>query len=142
MSPTLISAIISILLAATLYTIAVFSERRAGVLKVWHLVLFWAGLVFDTLGTTLMSDIAGGWKPDIHGILGVIAIALMLFHSVWASIALWMKQDKVLAQFHRLSLFVWILWMAALFSGFIGVGLRLATEGHAGDPGSTAFPGQ
>jgi len=33
MSPTLIFAIISMLLAATLYTIAVFGERSAGVLR-------------------------------------------------------------------------------------------------------------
>ena len=142
MSPTLIFAIIAILLAAVLYTVAVFSERSAGVLKPWHLALFWAGLVFDTLGTSLMAEIAGGWKADIHGFLGVLAIALMLFHSVWASIALAFKQKRVLEQFHRFSLFVWILWMAALVTGFVGVGIRLATVGRAGDPGTTAFPGK
>ena len=130
MSPTLIFAIISILLAASLYTVAVFSERAVGVLKPWHLALFWAGFVFDTVGTSLMAEIAGGWKADIHGFLGVLAIALMLFHSVWASIALGFKQQRVLEQFHRFSMFVWILWMAALLTGFIGVGLRFAAGGR------------
>jgi len=67
MSPTLTFAIVSMLLAATLYTIAVFGERSAGVLRPWHLALFWTGLVFDTTGTTLMAQIAGTWKWDIHG---------------------------------------------------------------------------
>ena len=142
MSLTLIIAIISILLAATLYTVAVFSERSAGVLKPWHLVLFWSGFVFDTVGTSLMAQIAGGWKADIHGFLGVLAIGLMLFHSIWASIALGFKQERVLHHFHRFSLLVWILWMAVLVTGFIGVGLRLATEGTAAAPGQGAFPGQ
>jgi uncharacterized repeat protein (TIGR03987 family) len=133
-SPTLIFAIIFITLAAILYTVAVFSERSAGVLEPWHLVLFWAGFLFDTAGTALMAEIAGGWKADIHGFLGVLAIGLMLFHSVWASIALGFKQRRVLEQFHRFSLFVWVLWMAALVTGFIGVGLRLAMEGRASAP--------
>ena len=55
-------------------TVAVFSERAAGILKPWHLGLFWLGLVFDTFGTTLMSQIAAGGngtsrsdRPDRRG---------------------------------------------------------------------------
>ncbi len=93
MNTTLLLAIVSMMLAATLYTIAVFSERAAGILKPWHLGLFWLGLVFDTFGTTLMSQIAGGWKWDVHGVIGLTAVALMLFHSIWATIALLFKQE-------------------------------------------------
>jgi uncharacterized repeat protein (TIGR03987 family) len=125
MTSTLIIAMISILLAAVLYTIAVFSERSAGVLKPWHLALFWLGFIFDTTGTTLMAQIAGGWKPDVHGLIGALAIVLMLVHSSWASIALGLKQDRVLHSFHRYSLAVWALWMIALVSGFGAVALRL-----------------
>ncbi|MEI8080444.1 MAG: HsmA family protein [Actinomycetes bacterium] len=118
MSPTLIFAMASILLAASIYTMAVFSERAAGVLKPWHLALFWAGLVFDTIGTSLMAEIAGGWRFDLHGVVGMSAIALMLIHSVWASIALGFKQQRVLHTFHRFSIMVWGLWTFALVSGF------------------------
>lgn len=125
MSPKLIVASTSIMLAAIIYTVAVFSERKAGVLKPWHLALFWAGFVFDTAGTTLMAQIAGSWRWDIHGITGASAIALMLIHSTWATIALLLKRERVLRQFHRFSLGVWMLWMVALVSGWVGVGLRL-----------------
>ncbi len=118
MLPTLVFAMVSILLAAVLYTIAVFSERASRVLKPWHLALFWAGFVFDTVGTSLMADIAGGWRFDLHGIVGMAAIVLMLIHSVWASIALALKQEGVLHSFHRFSIVVWALWMVALVSGF------------------------
>ncbi|NTU71476.1 MAG: TIGR03987 family protein [Coriobacteriia bacterium] len=125
----LIAAMITILVAAAVYTVAVFAERRAGVLKTWHLVLFWLGFVFDTTGTTLMAQLAGGWKWDFHGVTGASAIALMLLHSTWATIALLMRRERVLHQFHRFSVVVWVLWMIALLSGFAMVGYRMATRG-------------
>jgi uncharacterized repeat protein (TIGR03987 family) len=118
MSPTLIAATTSILTAAVIYTIAVFAEQRSGVLKPWHLALFWLGLIFDTIGTTLMSQIAGGWQLNIHGVLGVTAIVLMLVHSAWATIAITFKQGGVLKKFHTFSVAVWSLWMVSLVTGF------------------------
>jgi uncharacterized repeat protein (TIGR03987 family) len=123
-TPKLIFAITSILLAAVLYTVAVFGERRMHVLKPWHLGLFWCGLVFDTTGTTLMSQIAGGWKWDVHGVTGVLAIALMLIHSVWATIVMVLRKERALHSFHRFSIHVWALWMAALISGFVMIALK------------------
>jgi uncharacterized repeat protein (TIGR03987 family) len=123
MNTTLLLAIVSMILAATLYTVAVFSERSAGILKPWHLGLFWLGLVFDTFGTTLMSQIAGGWKWDIHGVIGLTAVALMLFHSIWATVALLFKQEGVLRTFKKFSVHVWALWMAAFISGIVLVAL-------------------
>jgi uncharacterized repeat protein (TIGR03987 family) len=118
-NPTLIAAVVSILTAAVVYTIAVFSEQRSGVLKPWHLALFWVGLVFDTIGTTLMSDIAGGFKLNIHGALGALAILLMLVHAGWATIAIVFKQEGVLCKFHTFSTHVWGLWMLSLASGIV-----------------------
>ena len=126
MSPTLIFAIVSMVLAATLYTTAVFGERAAATLKPLHLALFWLGLVFDTTGTTLMTDIAGGWRWDLHGVVGLIAVVLMLVHSVWATIALVQKREAVLRSFHKFSIHVWALWMAAFISGIVMVALKLA----------------
>ena len=123
MSPQLTAAVVTILLAAGLYTVAVFAERRAGILKPWHLALFWVGLVFDTTSTTLMSGLAGGFKWNLHGSLGVASIVLMLFHAVWASVALWRRDEGVLANFHKFSVAVWALWMVTLVTGF-GIALR------------------
>lgn len=119
MSPTLIGAVVTILSAAVLYSIAVFAEARSHQLKPWHLALFWLGLVFDTTGTTLMSRIAGGFELNVHGALGVIAIVLMLVHAGWATIVLLMGREKWLRNFHHFSLTVWSLWMVALVTGFV-----------------------
>jgi uncharacterized repeat protein (TIGR03987 family) len=119
MNATLIAAVVTILTAAVVYTIAVFAERRSGVLKPWHLALFWVGLIFDTTGTTLMSQIAGGFRFNVHGVLGVAAIALMLTHSLWATLAITLRQEGVLKKFHTFSVHVWGLWMASLVSGML-----------------------
>ena len=88
MSPLLLAATLTITLAFFAYTFGVFSERRAGTLKKGHLALFWLGLAFDTTGTTIMSVIASGGDDSmspLHAITGVVAIALMLFHALWAT---------------------------------------------------------
>ena len=46
-------AVTFIIAAFVLYTIAVWSERFAGRLKPWHLVVFWLGFSADTAGTSV-----------------------------------------------------------------------------------------
>jgi uncharacterized repeat protein (TIGR03987 family) len=124
MKPILLIAIVSMLAALTLYTIGVWSERFAGRLKLWHLLCFWAGFIFDTTGTTLMGVMAGSMKFDFHGLTGALAIILMLGHALWASLALALKQEKVLINFHKFSLAVWVLWLVPFISGLVGAMLR------------------
>ena len=109
---------ILISLALVFYTIGVWSERFAGRLKGWHLVFFWGGLVFDTVGTGMMMEMAGGLTFDIHGVTGVLAILLMLVHATWASIVLARKDGKAIANFHKFSVLVWVIWLVPYFTGF------------------------
>jgi len=48
----------------------------------------------------------------------------MLGHTLWATLALMLKQEKVLVRFHRFSLAVWTLWLVAFVSGMLGAMLR------------------
>jgi uncharacterized repeat protein (TIGR03987 family) len=107
---------IIITLALVFYSIGVWSERIAGQLKPWHLAFFWLGLVFDTWGTGLMMDMAGGLTFDIHGVTGVIAILLMLVHAVWATVVLIRKDEKMINNFHKFSVVVWFIWLIPYFS--------------------------
>lgn len=116
----LVYAIISITSALIFYTIGVWSEKIQGGLKKWHLTIFWLGLIFDTLGTTLMSKIAdNGFEMNFHGITGLLAIVLMLFHAIWATIVLVRNNEKLKANFHKLSLVVWLIWLIPFISGAI-----------------------
>lgn len=116
----LLYAIISITSALLFYTIGVWSEKIQGELKKWHLVIFWVGLIFDTLGTTLMSKLAeSGFKLNFHGITGLLAIILMLFHAAWATVVLIKNDSKTKANFHKFSIVVWIIWLIPYVSGAI-----------------------
>ncbi len=116
----LISAIITITLALVFYTIGVWSEKLQGELKIWHLIIFYVGLVFDTSGTTIMSRIAaGGFKLNFHGITGLLAILLMLFHALWATVVVAKKNERAKANFHKLSILVWLIWLVPFISGAI-----------------------
>lgn len=116
----LVYAIVFISLALVFYSVGVWSEKVQGDLKKWHLITFWIGLIFDTLGTTLMSKIANdGFKLNFHGITGIVAIALMLFHAIWATKVL-LKNDPVQKKsFHKFSILVWFIWLIPYVSGMI-----------------------
>ncbi|MFD3449878.1 HsmA family protein [Microbacteriaceae bacterium 4G12] len=115
-------AITFISLALVFYTIGVWSEKIQKKLKPWHVVIFWIGLVCDTLGTTIMENIAkstGGSLFSFHGITGLLAILLMLFHAVWATIVLVRKDKNMMNNFHKFSILVWIIWLIPYISGLI-----------------------
>jgi len=118
MTSDMMLSTILITLALVFYTIGVWSERFAGRLKGWHLIFFWGGLIFDTVGTGMMMDSAGGLTFDIHGVTGVLAILLMFVHAAWASIVLIRKDEKAIANFHKFSVLVWVIWLVPYFTGF------------------------
>lgn len=117
------AAMITITLALVFYTVGVWSEKFQGTLKKWHIGIFWIGLCFDTIGTSLMSQIAGeGFKMNLHGITGLAAILLMLFHVLWASYVMYKKDENMKKQFHKFSLMVWAIWLIPYISGaFLGM---------------------
>lgn len=116
----LIFAIVFMTLALTFYSIGVWSEKLQGGLKPWHAAAFWIGLCFDTLGTTVMSKIAGtGFDFDFHGITGLIAILLMMSHAIWATVVLLKKDENMKLKFHKFSIAVWLIWLIPFVSGAI-----------------------
>lgn|SRR5689334_16345184 len=120
MMNVLASAITCITAALIFYTIGVWSEKFQKTLKPWHVIIFWLGLVCDTLGTTLMEKMASaGSLLSFHGITGLSAILLMLFHAVWATVVLIRKDRKMMTTFHTLSVIVWFIWLIPYISGLI-----------------------
>ncbi|MFC1992854.1 HsmA family protein [Chloroflexota bacterium] len=118
MTTELTISTILISLALIFYSIGVWSERLVGRLKGWHLIFFWGGLAFDTVGTGIMFDMAGGMGLDIHSVTGLTAILLMLVHAVWATAVLVLKNEKAITNFHHFSVFVWAVWLIPYFTGF------------------------
>ncbi len=112
------AAIITITFALVFYTVGVWAEKLQGGLKKWHLVVFYIGLIFDTTGTALMSEIAeGGFELNFHGVTGLVAIILMLVHALWATYVLVKGDEKAKQNFHKFSIVVWVIWLVPYISG-------------------------
>jgi len=117
MTGTMIIATVLISLALVFYSIGVWAERLAGRLKGWHLIFFWCGLIFDTVGTAMMMEFAGGITFDIHGATGALAILLMVIHAVWATVVLLRKDEQAILNFHKFSVIVWAIWLVPYLTG-------------------------
>lgn len=120
----LMLAIILITCALIFYTVGVWSEKLQGTLKLWHTVLFFIGLFFDTTGTLTMEAIARSENIsaasvgfNLHSLTGLAAILLMLVHAIWASWVLYKKDTKQTKTFHKFSLLVWGIWLIPFLSG-------------------------
>lgn len=137
MSPILMFASLAITSALIIYTIGVFWERADGSLRGTHVILFWLGLACDTTGTTLMSIMArtsAETASAIHGITGLAAILLMLFHAGWATFVYFQAKhggEGALERertFHRLSAAVWAAWLVPYVIGML-VGIPMIKLG-------------
>jgi len=118
MSREIAAAASLITLALIAYSIGVWSERLAGRLKPWHLVFFWAGLIFDTAGTAVMMEIAEETGFNIHTVSGIAAILLMLVHAAWATVVLLRRDARAIVNLHKFSVVVWTVWLIPYFTGF------------------------
>lgn len=122
----LILAITFITFALVFYTTAVWWERAMGILRGRHVLLFWLGFACDTIGTTLMGRLSGGpFLFNFHGITGLLAILLMLFHAAWGTRVHASKNPEPKKSFHKFSVAVWAIWLIPYLSGVIvGMGSR------------------
>lgn len=125
MSAVIITSIAAITLALIFYTIGVWAEHKARILKLSHFIFFALGFVADTTGSLAMSTMANKAKStgsaliSLHGITGTLAIALMLIHVIWALIVLIKGSEAAKAQFHKFSLIVWGIWLIPYFIGML-----------------------
>lgn len=125
----LLPAIILITLALVFYTVGVWAERVQRTLKPWHAAFFGLGLAADASGTYLMSLIAEQNRADgvessilnqIMAVSGVVALALMAVHLLWAVIVLVRDRDDEKRRFHRFSVVVWAIWLVPYVTGALG----------------------
>ena len=126
----LLTSILAITLALVFYTIGVWAEHKAKILRWWHFVFFVIGFVCDCSGTAAMSKLADDSDKtansgliSVHGITGALAIALMFIHAIWALIVLLGDKQEAKERFHKLSLVVWAIWLIPYLIGmFMGMG--------------------
>lgn len=122
----LAGTVVLITCALVFYSIGVWSEKKAKVLKPWHVIMFFCGLACDMSGTFLMSRIAASGtsigNSSLNAIMewtGGLALALMLIHAVWALVTLLRKRDNELRTFNKFSLAVWCVWLIPFVTGML-----------------------
>jgi uncharacterized repeat protein (TIGR03987 family) len=64
-----------------------------------------------------MRRIVGGLQFNAHGVTGAAALLLMFAHAVWATVVLVRADQRAIAAFHRVSVFVWAVWLIPFVSG-------------------------
>ena len=118
--PTIVlHALIYFTLALIFYSVGVWAERIKKMLKPWHLIFFWMGLIADTLGTAYVKEQVGTVIYNFHSITGILGLLLMFIHTVWATYIVIVSNPKQLSSFHKFSLLVWIVWLIPYFTGLI-----------------------
>lgn len=117
----LILGIVLITLALLCYTVGVWAEKIQKDLKLWHIVAFILGLVFDSTGTSVMSSIAKSTNTfnPFHAVTGGLALVLMLIHAIWAIYTFKKGTFSSKEKFHKFSLIVWLIWLVPYLSGAI-----------------------
>lgn len=116
----LLIAIIFIFAACFFYSLGVWAEKIQKKLLLWHVIVFWIGLICDTIGTGAMGKMSGSLiQFNFHGLTGLTAILLMLFHAIWATIVIIRKDEKMILRFHKFSFIVWLIWLIPMVTGMI-----------------------
>lgn len=121
----IVAAVVLITAALVLYSVGVWSERLAGVLRGRHVAFFAAGFACDAAGTVTMGRITGfrSGHPGLIAVMewsGLVALVLMGIHLAWASLVLLRGSERARHTFHRFSLLVWCLWLVPYVTGAVG----------------------
>lgn len=122
-------AVVVITLALVFYSIGVWGERIQRTLQWWHVVFFALGLTCDTIGTLMMTAIAGERRASgvqaspldtLMAWSGTAAILLMAAHLAWAIVVMLRGRATEKASFHRFSVVVWAIWLLPYIAGAAG----------------------
>jgi hypothetical protein len=120
----IIVGLIALLVALVLYTIASVGAFRAKRITRAHVVMLWAGVLFDVLATLMMAIQIGGFGRDLHTVLAVLAWAGMTAgagFATWATVA---SDERIGALTARWLLAPWALWVLVFVYGLVERGAK------------------
>lgn len=113
----MIIAVVLFTVALVLYSTGIWADFFAKRLKLWHVWVFFFGVLVDVIATALTYLSIGGLVFTAHSIIGFISLALMLLHFLWAVMVIRRGNERALSRFHRLSIVIWAIWMTSYLSG-------------------------
>ena len=126
METTILIGLILFTFALIVYSVATWAGVKSGILKKWHLILFWIGFVADLSATLAIGWVYGGFQQNTHSYLGAIALLAVLAQNIAATKILKDGDQNWVTSFpKKVSLPVWVIWMASYIAG-----LLLSGGGH------------
>ncbi len=118
MSPVLLTGVITITLALVAYTLGIAGLLRRRAISGRILTFLTVGLVLDVVATACMTLLAGGFELTLHGVVGYLALGLMLVQVACA----WRHYrrfagDPVPEWLLRYTRTAYVLWFLAFVTG-------------------------
>ncbi len=127
MNPIVLSGVVLITLALVVYTVAVILEQRSRRISAVTLALFAVGVVADLTATGCMASVATRGLLNLHGLLGVSALAAMALAAVFAWRHRARRGDGAVPRWLHLYLrCVYLAWIAAYF---VGASMKMGGRG-------------
>lgn len=120
MKTTIFIGLILFTFALLVYSIATWAGVKSGIMKKWHLILFWLGFVADLSATLAIGWVYGGFQNNFHSYLGAIALLAILAQNIAGTKILKDGDQKRITSFpKKVSLPVWVLWIASYVAGLV-----------------------
>jgi uncharacterized repeat protein (TIGR03987 family) len=123
----IIIGLLSLAIALTLYSIAVWGAFRAHTIRRGHVTLLWTGFFFDVLATCMMAIAAGGLdltplSDMLHTVIALLAMAGMAVFAFLATRALSAADEATRAGLARWAPAPWVLWVVVFVWGMVARG--------------------
>ncbi len=120
MESTIFIGLILFTFALIVYSVATWAGVRSGILKKWHLVILWIGLIADLSATLAIGWVYGGFVQNTHSYIGAVALLAVLAQNIAATIILKNGDENKMASFpKKVFIPVWVIWMASYIAGLL-----------------------
>ena len=96
------------------YTLGVQYENRVETKKPLHLVLLWASFCLNAVGFGLLTRMIAdsqGFVPWLCRAMGIVALVILMLHSIWGTAVLVLKEEKGARIYHRDGKLLWKIWI-------------------------------
>lgn len=125
MSPVLVAGVIIVNLALISYSVAIITEQRKKVVSGFILMFLTTGVILDITATICMIVGSKNSFITFHGLIGYLALALMLIDAVmlWKLSLAKGKGSPVSRKLHLYSRYAYVWWIIAYVTGAVIVAI-------------------
>lgn len=125
MNPILVAGVIIVNLALISYSIAIITEQRRKIINGFVLTFLTTGVVLDITATICMIIGSENSFITFHGIIGYLALAVMLIDAVllWKVWMIKKEPTTVSRKLHMYSRYAYAWWVIAYITGALIVAL-------------------